>query len=98
MMMMPVSGLKRAEIDQGHLLVLSTVHSRLEACQTQGAVELEEELRARIPHQAVPRQVKIGLEVKLFHWIRILGVGREYDDAVLLTQDTAYDIIHNIII
>ena len=45
-------------------------------------------MRARIPHQAVaavPRQVKIGLDIKLFHWIRIVGVGREYDDAVLLT-------------
>jgi hypothetical protein len=50
------------------------VHSRLEACRTQGAVE--EELRARIPHQAVPRQVKIGLDVERFHWIRIVGVGR----------------------
>ena len=56
----PVNGLKRAEINQGHLLVLTTVHSRLEACWTQGAVE--EELRARIPHQAVPRQVEIGLD------------------------------------
>ena len=67
-----VNGLKRAE-----------VHRRLEACRTQGAVE--EELRARIPHQAVPRQVEIGLDVELFHWIRIVGVGREYDDAILLT-------------
>ena len=78
-----VNGLKRAEINQGHLLVRTTVHRRLEACRTQGAVE--EELRARIPHQAVPRQVEIGLDVELFHWIRIVGVGREYDDAILLT-------------
>ncbi len=61
------NGLKRAEIHQGHLLVRGTVHRRLEACQTQGAVE--EELRARIPHQAVPRQVEIGLEVERFHRI-----------------------------
>jgi hypothetical protein len=33
----------------------------LGACRTQGAVE--EELRARIPHQA-PLQVKIGLDVE----------------------------------
>ena len=34
------------------------MHRRFEACLTQGAVE--EELRARIPHQAVSRQVEIG--------------------------------------
>jgi hypothetical protein len=67
---------------QGHLLVPTTVHGCLKACQTQGAVE--EELRARIPHQAVPRQVEIGLDVELFHWIRIVGEGSEYGDAVLL--------------
>ena len=76
-----LNGLKRAEIHQGYLLVCSSVP--LGACRTQGAVE--EELRVRIPHQAVPRQVKIGLDVELFHWIRIVGVGREYDDAILLT-------------
>ena len=78
-----VNGLKRAEIDQGHLFVRTTVHSHLEACRTQG--EVEEELRARIPHQVVPRQVEIGLDVERFHWIQIVGVGREFDDAILLT-------------
>ncbi len=57
------------------------MHRRVEACRKQGAVK--EELRARIPHQAVP--VEIGLEVERFHRIRIVGVGREYDDTVLLT-------------
>jgi hypothetical protein len=78
-----ITGLKRAEIHQEHLLVRTTVHRRLEACRTQGAVQ--EELRARIPHQGVPRQVEIGLDVERLHRIRIVGVGREYDDAVLLT-------------
>jgi hypothetical protein len=83
MMLSGVNGLKRAEIHQGYLLVRTTVHSRLEASRTQGAVK--QELRARIPHQAVPRQVKFGLDVEQFHWIRSVGDGREYDDAVLLT-------------
>ncbi len=83
-----VNGLKRAEIYQGHLLVRTTVHSCLESCWTKGAVE--EELRARIPHQAV----KIGLDVEQFHWIRIVGVGREYDDATCSRQEITYDIIH----
>jgi hypothetical protein len=56
------------------------MHRRLEACRTQDAVE--EELRARIPHQAVPHQVEIGLDIERFYRIRIVGVGREYDDAV----------------
>ncbi len=56
-----VNGLIQAEIQQEYLLVRDTVHTRrLEACRTQGAVE--EKLRASIPHQAVPRQVEIGLD------------------------------------
>jgi hypothetical protein len=76
-----LNGLKRAEIHQGYLLVCSSVP--LGACRTQGAVE--EELRARIPHQAVPLQVKIGLDVERFHRVRIVGVGRQYHHAVLFT-------------
>ena len=38
-----------------------------------------------VPHQAVSRQVEIGFDVERFHQIRIVGVGREYDEAVLLT-------------
>jgi hypothetical protein len=75
-----VNGLKRAEIHQRHLLVRTSVHRRLEACRTQSAVE--EELRMPIPHQAVPHQVEIGLDVERFYRIWIVGVGREYDDAV----------------
>jgi hypothetical protein len=45
-------------------------------------VAVEEELRAR---QAVPNQVEIGLEVERFHRVRMVGVERKYDDAVLLT-------------
>ena len=62
------------------------LYADLVACRSQGAVE--EELRARIPHQAGPRQVEIGLDevdVERFHWIRIVGVGRENDDEILLT-------------
>jgi hypothetical protein len=51
--------------------------------RTQGVVE--EELRAHIIHQAVPRQVEIGLDVERFYQIRIVGVGREYNNTVLLT-------------
>ncbi len=43
-------GLKRAEINQGHLFVRTSVP--LGACQAQNTVE--EELRARMPHKAVP--------------------------------------------
>ncbi len=64
-----LNGLKRAEIHQGYLLVHSSVP--LGACGTQGAVE--EELRARIPHQAVPLQAKIGLDIERFHRVRIVG-------------------------
>ena len=76
-----LNGLKRAEIHQGYLLVHSSVP--LGACRTQGAVE--EELRARIPHQAVPLQGKIGLDVERFHRVWIVGVGRQYHHAVLFT-------------
>ncbi len=55
-------GLKRAEVHEGHLLVGSTVPGLLGTCGTQGTVE--KELRTRIPHQAVPLQVKIGLDVE----------------------------------
>jgi hypothetical protein len=51
----------------------------LGACQTQGAVEEE------LPHQAVPLQVKIGLDVERFHRVRIVGVGLQYNHAVLFT-------------
>ena len=76
-----LNGLKRAEIHQGYLLVCSSVPPG--ACRTQGAVE--EELRARIPHQAVPLQAKIGLDVERLHLVRIVGVGRQYHHAVLFT-------------
>jgi hypothetical protein len=68
----PLNGLKRAEIHQGHLLVSTAVP--IVACRTQGAVE--EELRAHIPHQTVPLQVEIGLDVERFHRVRIVGEGR----------------------
>jgi hypothetical protein len=55
----------------------------LGACGTQGAVE--EELRAGIPHQAVPLQVKIGLDIEGFHRVRVVGEGSEYHHAILLT-------------
>jgi hypothetical protein len=67
-----LNGLKRAEIHQRRLLVSTSVP--LGACRTQGAVE--EELRERIPHQTVPLQVEIGLDVERFHRVRIVGVGR----------------------
>jgi hypothetical protein len=76
-----VNGLKRAEIHHGQLLLRTTVHRCLEAYRTQGAVE--EELRARIPHQAATRQVEIGFDVELFHQIRIVGVWREYESVRL---------------
>ncbi len=76
-----LNGLKRAEIHQGYLLVHSSFP--LGACRAQGA--FEEELRARIPHQAVPLQAKIGLDVERLHLVRIVGVGRQYHHAFLFT-------------
>ena len=56
----------------------------LGACGAQGTVE--KELRARIPHQAVPLQVKIGLDIEGFHRVRIVGEGRKYNHAILPTE------------
>ncbi len=66
-------GLKLAEIHQGHHLVRATFH--LSSCWTQCTVE--EELRARIPHQTVPLQVEVGLDVEGFHRVLIVGVRRQ---------------------
>jgi hypothetical protein len=65
--------------------VSAAVNLVLGACGTQGAVE--EELRAGIPHrdQAVPLQVKIGLDIEGFHRVRVVGEGSEYHHAILLT-------------
>jgi hypothetical protein len=45
----------------------------LSARWTQGTVE--EELRASIPHQTVPLQVEVCLDVEGFRRVRIVGVG-----------------------
>ena len=74
-----LNGLKCAEVHQGHLLVRVT--EPFEACGTQGTVE--KELRACIPHQTVPLQVKIGLDIEGFHRVRVVGEGRKYHHAIL---------------
>ncbi len=62
-----IDRLKRAETHQGHLFVLTVVP--LGACQAQRTVE--EELRASIPYQAIPLNVKVCLDVERFYrvWI-----------------------------
>ncbi len=72
-----LNGLKCAEVHQGHLLgrvtvthalmltVTLTVTEPLGACGKQGTVE--KELMACIPHQTVPLQVKIGLDMERLH-------------------------------
>jgi hypothetical protein len=68
-----IDGLKRAKVHEGHLLVRSTVQCPLGTCGTQGTVE--DVLKTRIPHQAVPLQVKFGFDVQWFHRVWVVGVG-----------------------
>ncbi len=75
-----LNGLKCAEVHQGHLLVRVT--HPFGACGTHGTVE---ELRACIPHQTVPLQVKIGLDIEGLHRVLFVGEGRKYHHAILLT-------------
>jgi hypothetical protein len=77
--------LNRAEVHQRQLLVGCTVPWPLGTCGTQGAVV--EELRTRMPHQAVSLQVKISLDVERFHKDLIVGVTQQN-----IISDITYDI------
>jgi hypothetical protein len=67
---------------------------RLSSRGTQDTVE--EELRASIPHQTVPLQVKVYLDVEGFHRVRIVWVGCQQHHTVLPQYDIIYDITYDI--
>ncbi len=75
-----IDRLKRAEIHQGHLFVRTAVP--LGACQAQCTVE--EKLRARIPYQAIPLNVKVCLDVERLYLVWIVRVGCKNHHAILL--------------